>query len=225
MTREPNTDLLLRQRTFSIDETREQLRQGRPVHKDAVIGGAVDYESMFFGDVSPTANSVTPAAVTPSNKPAAKAPAGSGSWAGILMKSGPAPEAAPKTAPSTAAPSAGNTSSPKKPPAAAIAAAAPTPVSGSSAAAADAQAGAGAPLAAASSGDAKAAAGHDAEKKSEQVSCSFGKGECCGRAMGLIRVDFVDYWSAEERREKGKGAERRKGVLHDFHALSRCLFA
>jgi hypothetical protein len=168
MTREPNTDLLLRQRTFSIDETREQLRQGRPVHKDAVISGAVDYESMFFGDVSPTATSVTPAAVVPSNKPATKAPAGSGSWAGILMKSGPAPDAAPKATPSVAAPSAGNTSSPKKPPAPA-AAAAPAPSSGS----ADAQASAAPAAAAASSGDAKAAAGQDAEKKAEQVS------NCC----------------------------------------------
>ena len=190
MTREPNTDLLLRQRTFSIDETREQLRQGRPVHKDAVIGGAVDYESMFFGDVSPTATAVIPATVAgASNKPVTsnKAAAGSGSWAGILMKSGPAQEQQthpPKSVPSGAAPSAGTTSSPKKAsstPAAAVVASAAVAVPSSASGSSDALSGssAGAPGGAAavsssSSGEAKAAVGADAEKKAavagEQVS-------------------------------------------------------
>lgn len=180
MTREPNTDLLLRQRTFSIDETREQLRQGRPVHKDAVIGGAVDYESMFFGDVSPTATSVIPATVAgASNKPVTsnKAAAGSGSWAGILMKSGPAQEQThpPKPVPSgaAAAPSAGTTSSPKKSssaPAAAVvtsaAAAAPSSVSGASDALSGSAASAvNAAVSSSSSGEVKAAVGADAEKK------------------------------------------------------------
>jgi hypothetical protein len=48
----PNMDLLKRQRTFSIDETREQLRQGRPVQREAIISGAVDYRSLMFGDES-----------------------------------------------------------------------------------------------------------------------------------------------------------------------------
>ena len=50
MTSQPNMDLLKRQRTFSIDETREQLRQGRPVQREAIISGAVDYKSLMYGD-------------------------------------------------------------------------------------------------------------------------------------------------------------------------------
>ena len=38
----PNLDLLHRQRTFSIDETREQLQQGKAVHKEAVMSGNID---------------------------------------------------------------------------------------------------------------------------------------------------------------------------------------
>lgn len=38
----PNLDLLHRQRTFSIDETREQLEQGRPVQREAVLGGSIE---------------------------------------------------------------------------------------------------------------------------------------------------------------------------------------
>lgn len=50
MTKDPNLDLLRRQRTFSIDETREQLRQGRPVQREAIMAGAVDYKSLMCGD-------------------------------------------------------------------------------------------------------------------------------------------------------------------------------
>lgn len=50
MTSTPNLDLLKRQRTFSIDETREQLRQGKPVQREAILTGAVDYRSLIFGD-------------------------------------------------------------------------------------------------------------------------------------------------------------------------------
>ncbi len=49
MSTAPNLDLLHRQRTFSIDETREQLRQGRPI-RNAIATGAVDYGSMMYGD-------------------------------------------------------------------------------------------------------------------------------------------------------------------------------
>lgn len=52
LTTTPNLDLLKRQRTFSIDETREQLRQGRPVQREAIISGAVDMRSFVFGDDS-----------------------------------------------------------------------------------------------------------------------------------------------------------------------------
>jgi len=50
MTVEPNKDLLKRQRTFSIDETREQLRQGRPVQREAILPGKVDSRSLYYGD-------------------------------------------------------------------------------------------------------------------------------------------------------------------------------
>lgn len=60
MTTQPNLDLLQRQRTFSIDETREQLQQGRPVQRLAVTSGEVDYGMMMYGDgyQLPTATAV-----------------------------------------------------------------------------------------------------------------------------------------------------------------------
>lgn len=85
MTTNPHKDLLQRQRTFSIDETREQLQQGRPVQRDAVMTGAVDYMSMMYGEGSQAqlpnsgAGTVAVAAGKGSRKPTA------GSWAGILM--------------------------------------------------------------------------------------------------------------------------------------------
>lgn len=63
-----NTDLLQRQRSLSIDETREQLRQGRPVQREAIISGAVDYGSMIYGDgynTAPTADGVAKAVKAP----------------------------------------------------------------------------------------------------------------------------------------------------------------
>ena len=51
MTSTPHNDLLRKQRTFSIDETREQLSQGRPVQREAVMSAAPgDYTSMMFGE-------------------------------------------------------------------------------------------------------------------------------------------------------------------------------
>ncbi|CAM9715470.1 unnamed protein product, partial [Hapterophycus canaliculatus] len=47
---EANLGLLMRQRSVSIDECREQLRQGRPVHREGVIAGAVDYGSYMYGE-------------------------------------------------------------------------------------------------------------------------------------------------------------------------------
>lgn len=64
LTSAPNMDLLKRQRTFSIDETREQLRQGRPVQREAIISGAVDYRSLIFGDDQDSANKAKPKPVT-----------------------------------------------------------------------------------------------------------------------------------------------------------------
>jgi hypothetical protein len=75
MTTAPNLDLLKRQRTFSIDETREQLVQGRPVQREAVISGAVDVRSLLFGD-----EGVAPTAPAPSNSSSnSKITSGSGS--------------------------------------------------------------------------------------------------------------------------------------------------
>jgi hypothetical protein len=92
MTTTANMDLLLRQRTFSIDETREQLRQGRPVQRDAVLSGAIDYDSMIYGDVTATnegvaAHRAVAAEPIVSGPPAATKAAGS--WAGVVMKAGP----------------------------------------------------------------------------------------------------------------------------------------
>jgi len=86
----PNLDLLQRQRTFSIDETREQLRQGRPVQREAVAAGSVDYGVMMYGDDYQGAGA------------APAAPVVGGSWAGVLKKGGLTPPPAP--APVKAAP-------------------------------------------------------------------------------------------------------------------------
>eukprot|EP01039_Chlorochromonas_danica_P008564 gene8564-9437_t len=77
MTPEINQDLLKRQRTFTIDETREQLRLGRPVMRDAILPGAVDYRSMMFGDCA------TPSGPAPTQRPSGETavPAKNGSSA------------------------------------------------------------------------------------------------------------------------------------------------
>ncbi|GLD91919.1 hypothetical protein PINS_up000452 [Pythium insidiosum] len=41
-------DLLRNQRTYSIEQAREALRQGRPIRSDSI--GSVDYESMMYGE-------------------------------------------------------------------------------------------------------------------------------------------------------------------------------
>jgi la-related protein 4 len=56
MQADPNLDLLKRQRTFTIDETREQLRQGRPV-TSGLLFGSVDYRSLHYGDSDNTSAS------------------------------------------------------------------------------------------------------------------------------------------------------------------------
>jgi hypothetical protein len=107
MTATPNMDLLQRQRTFSIDETREQLRQGRPVQQMAVSGSAGDssgYGSMMYGDgyASDGQQGVSAAVtkkVASSSAPTKKA--STGSWAGIVAT--PAAAQPPLPAPSAAA--------------------------------------------------------------------------------------------------------------------------
>ncbi|KAF1320489.1 La-related protein 4, partial [Globisporangium splendens] len=41
-------DLLRNQRTYSIEQAREAMRQGRPIRSDSV--GSIDYESMMYGE-------------------------------------------------------------------------------------------------------------------------------------------------------------------------------
>jgi len=78
----PNTDLLLRQRTFSIDETREQMQQGRPVQREAILAGAVDYGSLLYGEDYQQGQG---------QQQGGKKSEG-GSWVGVL-KNGGAPDA------------------------------------------------------------------------------------------------------------------------------------
>jgi hypothetical protein len=102
MTTTPNNDLLMRQRTFSIDETREQMQQGRPVHREAAIAGDVDYGSLIYGEDT-QAGAQGGVAQQPKKKAS-----GGGSWAAALMKGGDAPPAPPavqkKAEPRPAAP-------------------------------------------------------------------------------------------------------------------------
>jgi hypothetical protein len=107
----PNVDLLLRQRTFSIDETREQMQQGRPVQRDAVIAGEVDYNSVMYGDDhnnGNTNNSTSPTA-QPQSQPQKKV---GGSWAGVLKSSTtstPETTTSPQNKPTTSVPAKTNT--------------------------------------------------------------------------------------------------------------------
>ncbi|OQR94367.1 hypothetical protein ACHHYP_01407 [Achlya hypogyna] len=48
LTPDAHPDLLRNQRTYSIEQAREALRQGRPIRSDSV--GSVDYESMMYGE-------------------------------------------------------------------------------------------------------------------------------------------------------------------------------
>ncbi len=48
LTPDAHPDLLKNQRTYSIDQAREALRQGRPIRSDSV--GSSDYESMMYGE-------------------------------------------------------------------------------------------------------------------------------------------------------------------------------
>ncbi|CAI5747237.1 unnamed protein product [Peronospora destructor] len=48
LTVEAHPDLLRNQRTYSIEQARDAMRQGRPIRSDSV--GSVDYESMMYGE-------------------------------------------------------------------------------------------------------------------------------------------------------------------------------
>ncbi len=100
MTVEANKDLLKRQRSFSIDETREQLRQGRPVMRDAVLPGKVDSRSLYYGDEAPSA--AAPAAAVTKKEAAPAAPA-SAHTTPSQGKKAPKEVAVPVAAPTEAA--------------------------------------------------------------------------------------------------------------------------
>ena len=98
MESEANQDLFDRQRTFSIDETREQLQQGRPVQRDAIAPGSTtaDYASLMYGDGIATEDrissyrgrgavdgaSVFSSEICDPSSPPKKPP---GTWAGVVM--------------------------------------------------------------------------------------------------------------------------------------------
>ncbi|DBA00340.1 TPA: hypothetical protein N0F65_000525 [Lagenidium giganteum] len=48
LTPDAHPDLLRNQRTYSIEQAREAMRQGRPIRSDSV--GSIDYESMMYGE-------------------------------------------------------------------------------------------------------------------------------------------------------------------------------
>ncbi|KAG6623172.1 La-related protein 4 [Phytophthora cinnamomi] len=48
LTAEAHPDLLRNQRTYSIEQARDAMRQGRPIRSDSV--GSIDYESMMYGE-------------------------------------------------------------------------------------------------------------------------------------------------------------------------------
>lgn len=94
----PNVDLLLRQRTFSIDETREQMQQGRPVQRDAIISGEVDYNSVMYGEDSSDGLAKDHVKDQATDQSAKKKTGGS--WAGVLKSAAStSPEPTNKSAP------------------------------------------------------------------------------------------------------------------------------
>jgi len=98
----PNLDLLHRQRTFSIDETREQLDQGRPVQREAVMGGSIDNTVSYSKkNASSTANSSGGQKATKSKgESTLNASASSFSYASIVKtETAPVPAAAAAAAP------------------------------------------------------------------------------------------------------------------------------
>lgn len=92
LTTAPNMDLLKKQRSYSIDETREQLRQGRPVHREAITAGAVDIHSFIYGDEAHQAAASTAAPVAQhaveASAAAPAAPSGTPSKSGTRSRGG-----------------------------------------------------------------------------------------------------------------------------------------
>lgn len=115
MTVTPNLDLLQRQRTFSIDETREQLQQGRPVQQMAVVGGSVDYARIMFGDGYSSQSEVSDSGNKHDKKESFVTKRSTGSWAQRLGSGEVTATSTPATTSATKPSSAPASSSVKAP--------------------------------------------------------------------------------------------------------------
>ncbi|KAK1948566.1 La-related protein 4 [Phytophthora citrophthora] len=112
LTPEAHPDLLRNQRTYSIEQARDAMRQGRPIRSDSV--GSIDYESMMYGEdytkeareqrkqkaeSTPAPADSVPAAKSAaspkSTKPAA-VPAKAVGYAAAVINGTPAPTPAPE---------------------------------------------------------------------------------------------------------------------------------
>ncbi|OQS02535.1 hypothetical protein THRCLA_05092 [Thraustotheca clavata] len=99
LTPDAHPDLLRNQRTYSIEQAREALRQGRPIRSDSV--GSVDYESMMYGEeytkvareLRQQAQEKAAEEGVPVAKPETKS---SGGYAAALINGAAAPPPAPK---------------------------------------------------------------------------------------------------------------------------------
>ncbi|GMF21437.1 unnamed protein product [Phytophthora lilii] len=133
LTAEAHPDLLRNQRTYSIEQARDAMRQGRPIRSDSV--GSIDYESMMYGEdytkeareqrkqkaesapgSTETATTAKPAAAAPASTKTSVVPAKVIGYAAAVINGTPAPapasapvsdpkkkQPAPKTAAKTAA--------------------------------------------------------------------------------------------------------------------------
>ncbi|RLN57303.1 hypothetical protein BBJ29_009537 [Phytophthora kernoviae] len=105
LTAEAHPDLLRNQRTYSIEQARDAMRQGRPIRSDSV--GSIDYESMMYGEdytkearelrkqKAETAVPSDDAAPTPVSKSATSAKAVVG-YAAAVINGTPVPAPEPK---------------------------------------------------------------------------------------------------------------------------------
>ncbi|KAJ0397264.1 hypothetical protein ATCC90586_008869 [Pythium insidiosum] len=94
-------DLLRNQRTYSIEQAREALRQGRPIRSDSI--GSVDYESMMYGeDYTKEAREIrkqkAEASVAEGKAPEAAKPKVLG-YAAAVINGTPAPQPTPEATP------------------------------------------------------------------------------------------------------------------------------
>ncbi|KAE8888995.1 hypothetical protein PF005_g3262 [Phytophthora fragariae] len=96
LTAEAHPDLLRNQRTYSIEQARDAMRQGRPIRSDSV--GSIDYESMMYGE------DYTKEAREQRKQKAESAPAPAVADAASAAKPAAKPAAAPASAKTTVVP-------------------------------------------------------------------------------------------------------------------------